>query len=293
MLESKQIFTKFVIKFHINCFVLGDFKMTTQEKKEFIIKILDTQSSVTVSQLSEAFKISDVSVRKLLAAMEQEGLVKRTWGGAISAYGSLNEFSHKEKEWKYTAEKLSIAYAAYDCISDGDAVFLDCGTTTTQLARVIRSGSKRKILVGTNAINIAMELSEAEDISVIVIGGNFRHRILSCVGAYAEEMMKTLFFDKGFISGNHLTLEHGFTTPDLQEARMKRLMMASCKEHYIALDYSKFGDDSLGLIASVSDLDGIVTDWRTPAPFIDQLRDRGVKVVQGNEVLNTREGMLV
>lgn len=229
MLESKQIFTKFVIKFHINCFVLGDFKMTTQEKKEFIIKILDTQSSVTVSQLSEAFKISDVSVRKLLAAMEQEGLVKRTWGGAISAYGSLNEFSHKEKEWKHTAEKLSIAYAAYDCISDGDAVFLDCGTTTTQLARVIRSGSKRKILVGTNAINIAMELSEAEDISVIVIGGNFRHRILSCVGAYAEEMMKTLFFDKGFISGNHLTLEHGFTTPDLQEARMKRLMMASCQ----------------------------------------------------------------
>ena len=139
--------------------------------------MLDTHSSVTVSQLSEIFRISDVSVRKLLAAMEQEGLVKRTWGGAISAYGSLNEFSHKEKEWKHTEEKLSIAYAAYECISDGDAVFLDCGTTTTQLARVIRSGSKRKILVGTNAINIAMELSEAEDISVIVIGGNFRHRI--------------------------------------------------------------------------------------------------------------------
>lgn len=97
--------------------------MTTQEKKEFIIKMLDTQSSVTVSQLSEAFKISEVSVRKLLAAMEQEGVVKRTWGGAISAYGSLNEFSHKEKEWKHTEEKLSIAYAAYDCISDGDAVF--------------------------------------------------------------------------------------------------------------------------------------------------------------------------
>ena len=263
--------------------------MTTQEKKNLIINMLDTHSSVTVSQLSEIFRISDVSVRKLLAAMEQEGLVKRTWGGAISAYGSLNEFSHKEKEWKHTEEKLSIAYAAYECISDGDAVFLDCGTTTTQLARVIRSGSKRKILVGTNAINIAMELSEAEDISVIVIGGNFRHRILSCVGAYAEDMMKNLFFDKGFISGNHLTLEHGFTTPDLQEARMKRLMMASCKEHYIALDYSIFGDDSLGLIASISDLDGIVTDWRTPKDFVEQLRDRGVNVVQGKEIYCSKE----
>lgn len=97
--------------------------MTTQEKKNLIINMLDTHSSVTVSQLSEIFRISDVSVRKLLAAMEQEGLVKRTWGGAISAYGSLNEFSHKEKEWKHTEEKLSIAYAAYECISDGDAVF--------------------------------------------------------------------------------------------------------------------------------------------------------------------------
>ncbi len=72
--------------------------------------------------------------------------------------------------------------------------------------------------------------------------------------------------------------------------RMKRLMMDSCKEHYIALDYSKFGDDSLGLVASVSDLDGIVTDWRTPSELIDQLRDRGVKVVQGKEVLSAMEG---
>lgn len=265
--------------------------MTVQEKKEIILKLLDAQSSVSVTQLSEILKVSEVSVRKLLAAMEQEGSVKRTWGGAVSAYGSLNEFSHKEKEWKHTREKLSIAYVAYDCINDGDAVFLDCGTTTTQIARVIKNGYKRKILVGTNAINIAMELSEAEDISVIVIGGNFRHRILSCVGSYAEDMMKNLFFDKGFISGNHLTLEHGFTTPDLQEARMKKLMMNSCKEHFIALDYSKFGDDSLGLIAPISELDGIVTDWRTSSEMIEQLRDKGVKVVQGKEVSENKEGV--
>ena len=113
--------------------------MTTQEKKNLIINMLDTHSSVTVSQLSEIFRISDVSVRKLLAAMEQEGLVKRTWGGAISAYGSLNEFSHKEKEWKHTEEKLSIAYAAYECISDGDAVFL--AVSYTHLDVYKRQGS--------------------------------------------------------------------------------------------------------------------------------------------------------
>ena len=111
------------------------------------------------------------------------------------------------------------------------------------------------------------------------------------MGSYAEDMLKNLFFDKGFISGNHLTIEHGFTTPDLQEARMKKLMMNACKEHFIALDYSKFGDDSLGLIASISELDGIVTDWRTSIDMIEQLRDRGVKVVQGKEVSDSKEGV--
>lgn len=259
--------------------------MTMQARKEEILKILDVQSSVTVAQLSEIFKLSEVSVRKILSAMEQEGSVKRTWGGAVSAYGSLNEFSHKEKELKRTKEKMSIAYAAYDCINDGDAVFLDSGTTNTQLAKLIKNGCKRNIMVGTNTLNIALELAESEDISVLVIGGNFRHRILSCVGAYAEEMLKSLFFDKGFISGNHITVEHGFTTPDLQETRLKQVMMGACKEHFIVVDYTKFGDDSLGLIAPVDKLDGIITDWRTPAELINELREKGVRVIQGKEIL--------
>lgn len=257
--------------------------MTLQERKNDIMRLLETQSAVTVAQLSERFCISEVSVRKLLSGMEKDGQVKRTWGGAVSSYGSLNEFSHKEKQMKNLNEKKSIARAAYECINDHDAVFLDCGTTTTELARVIKNGSKRNILVGTNAVNIAMELAEAEDISVIVIGGEFRHRILSCVGTMAEDMIQHLFFDKGFISGNHLTLEHGFTTPDLHEARMKRLMMEACKEHFVALDYSKFGDDSLGQIAAVPQLDSVVTDWRTPRELVESLRDKGVKVVQGTE----------
>jgi len=257
--------------------------MLIEDRRKHILNMLEKRSSVSVNELSEIFGLSLVSVRKLLIQMEKDGELKRTWGGAVSAYGSLQEFSHKEKEPKNLNEKISIARAAYDCISDGEAVFLDCGTTTTQLARLIKNGPKRKLMVGTNAMNIALELSEAEDISVVVVGGELRHRILSCVGSFAEDALKQLFFDKGFISGNHVTLEHGFTTPNFQEARLKQMMMKACKEHFILLDYTKFGDDSLALIASIAQIDGIVTDWRTPADLIAKLRDLGVKVVQGSE----------
>ena len=73
--------------------------MRQEERRSYILKQLNDKSSVTVSELSEAFGLSEVSVRKLLVSMEQEGVLKRTWGGAVSAYGSLREFSHQEKEF--------------------------------------------------------------------------------------------------------------------------------------------------------------------------------------------------
>lgn len=257
--------------------------MLAEDRRTYILNLLETRSSVTVTELSAAFGLSEVSVRKLLSNMEQEGLIKRTWGGAVSAYGSLREFSHKEKEPVRLSEKISIARAAYGCISDGDAVFLDCGTTTIQIARLIRSGKKRNLMVATTGLNIAMELADAEDISVIVIGGELRHNILSCTGTFAENMLKTMFFDKGFISGNHLTLEHGFTTPSVQEAKLKRMIMDNCKEHYIVLDHTKFGDDSLSLIASTAELDNVITDWHTPSKTITGLQEQGVRVIQSTE----------
>ncbi|MCQ4744141.1 MAG: DeoR/GlpR family DNA-binding transcription regulator [Blautia producta] len=260
--------------------------MLQEERKQYILSLLNAKSSVTVAELSKAFQLSEVSVRKMLMKMEKQGEIKRTWGGAVSVEGSLQEYSHSEKVPKYLKEKLSIAKAAYECISDGDAIMLDSGTTTLQIARLIKKGPKRKIMVTTNAINIAMELAEAEDIPVVLIGGEVRHRILCCTGNFADEMVRRLFFDKGFVSGNHLSLEHGFTTPNIGEANFKRAVMNSSKESFIVLDHSKFGDDSLSLICPIKEIDTVLTDWGAPIQFVEQLRLKGVRVICGNEPVN-------
>lgn len=115
--------------------------MLQEERKQYILSLLNAKSSVTVAELSKAFQLSEVSVRKMLMKMEKQGEIKRTWGGAVSVEGSLQEYSHSEKVPKYLKEKLSIAKAAYECISDGDAIMLDSGTTTLQIARLIKKGS--------------------------------------------------------------------------------------------------------------------------------------------------------
>ena len=220
--------------------------MRQEERRSYILKQLNDKSSVTVSELSEAFGLSEVSVRKLLVSMEQEGVLKRTWGGAVSAYGSLREFSHQEKEFLHKEEKTAIARAAYDCISDGEAVFLDSGTTTIQLARLMVTGPKRNIMVCTNSIHIAMELSKAGDLQVIVTGGELRANIYSCVGSLAAAALDQLYFDK---------------------------------EKFILMDYTKFGDDSLVSIAPPEGVDVLITDWHMPKSVADEFLAKGVKVI--------------
>ncbi len=258
--------------------------MVMQERKAYILHQLEERSSVTVAELSSALGLSEVSVRKLLMAMEQEGKLKRTWGGAVCAHGSLREFSHQEKATVHLKEKKAIARAAYDCIADGEAVFLDCGTTTIQLARLIIAGPKRRILVCTNAINIAAALSAAPDIQTIVIGGELRGSILSCVGSLAELSLQRLFFDKGFISGNHFTLEHGFSTPIFQEAELKRRVLSVSKEKFVLMDYSKYGDDSLVQVVPSQGVDTLITDWHAPDELARGFEEKGVRVIRGAEI---------
>ena len=160
--------------------------MQTEDRRSYVLRLLENRPSVTVTELSAHFGVSEVSVRKLLTAMEQEGTIKRTWGGAVSTSTLLAEELENGREPAGIAEKKSIARAAYACIEDSDTIFLDCGATTIQLARLIRKGKKRNVLIATTGLNIAMELADSGDIAVIMIGGEVQPSVLSCAGRSEE-----------------------------------------------------------------------------------------------------------
>ncbi|HBE78780.1 MAG TPA: DeoR family transcriptional regulator [Firmicutes bacterium] len=253
--------------------------MLTEERKRAILDILQEKTSVSVGELRDLFSVSDVTIRKILNELDDYGYLKRTRGGAISLTTSIREFEEKEKEKTNTAEKKAIAKAAYEIIKDGETVFIDAGSTTLELTRLIKNGSKRNIVLVTNAINLAVEMVDAEDIDLILIGGNVRHRILSCVGGLAEKAIESLFFDKVFLGANSIDIEHGITTPNTYEAQVKQCMLKSAKEKIVLADYSKFNEVSLAKVCPINGVDRIITDWNAAEPGIKKLRELGVDVI--------------
>ena len=243
-------------------------KMAAEERRKYILSMLEQYGSVTVSELSEHFGISEVSVRKLLISLEQDSL------------------PYQVRESKYLQEKMAIARAAYDMINDGDSVYLDSGTTTFELAKLLCNGPKRGILVATNALDHAGVLLGQQGISLILIGGEIRHDVRACSGYLAKDMLSNMVFDKGFLGIEHISFSHGLTTPNMNDAEMKRWILRTCKQSYVLADYSKFWNDSLIQIAPADRVYRIITDWHIAEDDISRFQAKGVSLVSAPAVSN-------
>lgn len=266
--------------------------MLTVEKRKMVLSMLKTKSVVTVPELSRALHTSEVTVRKILNELDGQGLLKRTRGGAVNIT-TVHEFEEKEKERRNRAEKCAIGEKAYEYIQDSDSVFIDAGSTTLELVRRIKRGAKRNIVVVTNALNIAAELLDSDDIEIIFIGGHVRHRIMSCVGGLAEKAIGGLCIDKAFLGCNSVSVEAGVTTPNLYEAQIKQCVLRASRESVLITDSSKFGHTSMARICPIGDLSRVITDSRLPRETRGRIESMGVAldVVEPEpQNLNGREG---
>lgn len=253
--------------------------MLTLEKKNLILQLVEKHSVVTVSNLAEVLGVSEVTVRKLLNNLSRQGLLRRTHGGAVSLSVPVRENDLQSKERTNVRKKRDIARKAYELIADYDTVFLDAGTTTLELARLIRNGSKRNISVITNGMNVAAELLEAWDIELMLVGGRVRHDVVSCVGPAAEAMVSSLVFDKSFVAANNLSLEHGVTTPHQTEAAFKRAAFEAGRQRILLCDSSKFGSSSMSKIRPLRDFDSIITDSGLDAGLRESFRAAGAALI--------------
>lgn len=252
------------------------------ERKRRILSLLHERPSVTVSELSGIFNVSEVTIRKDLKDLDNEGHVTRTHGGATGITKMTFESVQSEKEKHNIEEKKAIAGIACDLIQDGDSIMIDAGSTTQQLARCIKSAQK-EITVITNSFNIASELMDLDFLELIIIGGIFRKGIYSCVGPIAENALEGLFVDKAFLGSNSVDLNHGFSTANIYEAQVKKKMIASSKEHIFLVDHTKFDKLSLCAVCPISGVDYFVTDRAASAKYVSEIRDKGVQVLIGDQ----------
>ena len=167
---------------------------------------------------------------------------------------------------------MRIVRKAVAFISEGDTIILDAGSTTSLLAKEIKHF--KRLVVITNAINIATELSNTS-IEVIMVGGNLLKQGATLVGPLADEVLRKISADKLFMGVDGVDFKVGLTTPDINEAKTSRVMMEAAGEVFLLVDSSKFGRRSLGVISDVKHIDKLITTKRlTGAEFQLLLTDR-------------------
>jgi len=250
--------------------------LLNEERRRAILEILQHEGRVLVGPLARRFKTSQVTIRKDLDVLQSHGLIHRTHGGALpTRHGALEDPTLREKEKLHREEKLRIAAAAAGMVSEGQVVILDSGTTTTAIARALRSFQNLTII--TNGVNIVAELA-GSSVEVILTGGVVRKNSFSLVGPLAEETLRRLHADILFLGVDGFDAGYGLSTPNLLEARVNRVMIEIATRTVAACDSSKFGRRSLSLIAPPSALRHVITDRGIPKSELRDLRKAGMEV---------------
>ena len=250
--------------------------MLNEERRRAILDMIQHDGRVLVADLAEQFQTSQVTIRKDLEILHVRGLVHRTHGGALpTRQGALEDPTLREKEKLYRKEKLSIAIAAARLVAEGQVVILDSGTTTTEIARALRNFKNLTII--TNAVNIAAELANSS-LEIILTGGTVRKNSFSLVGPIAEETLRRLSADILFLGVDGFDVQYGLSTPNLQEAKVNRVMVEIAKRTVATCDSSKFGRRSLSLIVEPSALHHVITDHGIRKADMKVLKRAGIEV---------------
>lgn len=256
--------------------------MKALNRADQILRELRQKGSISLDELISSLGASAASVRRDLTKLEQKGLVRRTHGGVILVEPLLYEpFRYdslfQNREQHRSAEKRRIGLAAAELIQENETVGFTAGTTTTHVARNLRN--RHNIRVLTNAINIAMELSNCAGLKTFVTGGFVQWAgSFSLVGHAAIASLNDIYIDRVFVSVCGIDIVRGITVIEPEEALTFRAMIQQAKQTVVVADSSKIGMVTPALVCPISGIHMLVTDTRatdkTVAPFLE----RGIAV---------------
>ena len=254
-------------------------KMLVEERRRYILDLLEQSKRVTVRQLSDLFGVSTVTIRGDLEVLEQMGALVRSHGGAVKPHSPAPDLPINLKEALRQNEKARIGSVAASMIRSGETIIFDSGTTTAAVARCVAGLRLESLTVITNALNIALELASVPNLRIIMLGGILRGAALSMVGPHAEHALMNLNADRMFLGVDGIDPEVGLSTPDLLEAQLSGLMIRISREVVAVADSTKFMNRSLSVIAKLDAIHKVVTDEGIPPEMTEALQTAGVEVI--------------
>ena len=229
--------------------------MLTPERHQYIIEKIKKDGFVKIQELVKDLHTSESTIRRDLSQLEDMHLLKRVHGGAELVKKRGQEPTISEKSTSHFLEKRAIAKYAASMIEEGDCIYIDAGTTTLEMIPYLKD---RTITVVTNGIQQAAALKDSDGITYL-IGGRIKKSTNALIGSQAIENLTHYRFDKCFLGMNGIHSSWGYSTPDPEEAILKKSAIDLSKESYVLADPSKFGETSFSKVAELNQATIITT----------------------------------
>ncbi|KQV07285.1 DeoR/GlpR family DNA-binding transcription regulator [Leifsonia sp. Root112D2] len=247
-------------------------------RRDRLARLVAERGFLHVTEASDELGVSLVTVRSDLNALQASGVLRRVHGGAVSNGGM--EASFERSLTSSAEEKQQIAELAAGLVESGSTVLLDVGSTTALVGRALAARQElHDVTVITNGLTIALELERAiPRFQVIVTGGTLRPLQHSLVDPLASVLLGHLTADIAFIGCNGVHAERGVTNVNLPEAELKRLMVASAQRAIVVADGSKIGGTHVGRIASLDEVESLITGASASDDELARLRAAGLAV---------------
>ena len=232
---------------------------TSEDRQSRILSLLAQKQFLDLRALTEHCQVSVATIRRDLSDLEQAGLLRRTYGGAISINQVAQDPAHSARAVSNLTEKAAIAAAAVEMIAKGDAVILDAGTTALEVAKLLRGRTDLTMI--SNGVDIVAELTQSEVQNVYSVGGAYTDTNRSFQGPLAEQFIRQFNADKLILNASSIDLDRGliFTATPMNAGVQKAMIEVSSRVIVVA-DHSKLTKSSLSVTARIADVGAIITD---------------------------------
>lgn len=258
--------------------------MYSAERRQEILLLLEKKSRVSVDHLAAYFGVSRSSIRRDLSQLHENGLLTRTYGGAVALNGtgpsvnnSVGEAPFTERQVANLAEKERIGRAAAQLVVEGETIFIDGGTTTECMLPYL---ADKRITVVTYGLNIINRLSANSNVTLIAIGGVLHRYSLTFSGVLAIHSIDAyhIHYDKTFMAASGVSAVAGITNASLEEIPVKRRALEAGQQNILLADASKIGVIRAGLIAPLQAATHLVTDRAAPRDEVEAIGALGLTI---------------
>ena len=246
------------------------------QRRDVIKKLLDDRGEITLNELAEIFPdCSTMTLRRDIKYLEDNGLVKRTRGGAValSQLSIAAEDVYSRRAVENTEDKTVIARKAAALLESGRSLYLDSGTTLMRFAKLIPDDY---IAILTSGPNIALELIKKNRPNVMLLGGQLNRNTISVSGADANRFLSEVNIDIAFMASSGFSLQHGFTSGTQSECELKRAVLGMASRAIMLMDSSKVGKNLPYTFGTLEGIDVLVSDDKLPAEIVQAAKAAGV-----------------